>query len=192
MFVFLDFLSKYVDSPYPKDNARYNSANFRDFLKNYSDCDESLRCIQIDKFLSDYTSGKIDRQEYSKYFDLIEVKVREVKEARVEYPVSQLIDINTVEQRHIEYFRDITIYNKVYELRNYAVHDYRNYLQRALDCHEPVLSYTRHMDPEREGWYNTYIPYGFIYKLVVNCYTKVREEYKELFERIFEDDTDFT
>lgn len=192
MFVFLDFLSKYVESPYSKDDARYNGSNFRHFLKHHSGCEETLRCIQIDKFVSDYNTGEIDRQEYQKYFESIESKLQEVKEENIECPVSQLIDTINVDPMHLKYFREISIYNKIYGLRNLAVHDYRNYLQWGIDCREPVLSYTQNIDAEREGWYNTYVPFEFIYKIVVNCYTKVRAEYKGFFDSYFKEDTDIT
>jgi hypothetical protein len=192
MFVFLDFLSKYVASPHPQTDARYNSTNFRTFLKEYSGCVDILRCVQVDKFINDYISEKINKQEYKKYFDSIETKIQEAKSNNIEVPVSQLIDTNSVDHQHLDYFKKITIYNKIYDLRNYAVHSYRNHIQQGIACDEPVLSYTQNIDDEKEGWYNTYVPFEFIYKIVLNCYRKVREEYKGFYNGFFKEDTDFT
>ncbi|WP_438496716.1 hypothetical protein [Paenibacillus sp. IHBB 3054] len=185
MFVFLDFLSKFVDKPYSSTDARYNGSNFRYFLSEYSGCKATLKFIQVDIFLKDLSTGKIKQDDYEQYLVKIKEGLNRVKNGE-ELPVSSFLNIDDiVDPIHIKYFREITLFNKIYELRNLAVHSYRNEMELGLDISEPVLSYTWNIKEGSEGWFRTYIPFDFMYGIVEGCYKKVREEYKDVVERFF-------
>ncbi|OKP84846.1 hypothetical protein A3844_18860 [Paenibacillus helianthi] len=186
MFVFLEFLSNFVDKQYPSSNARYNGANFRNFLSEYSGCESILKYIQVEKFLND--KAIIHQPDYKQYIDKIESSLIRVEDGE-DLPISSFLNIDDiVDPAHIKYFQKITIFNKIYDLRNLAVHNYRNEIDKGIDALEPVLSYTQNIEEVSEGWFNTYIPFDFMYMIVGNCYKKVREEYKDFADRFFSEE----
>ncbi|OIA98733.1 hypothetical protein AK95_16370 [Paenibacillus sp. LC231] len=191
IFVYLDFLSNFVEKPHSSNNARFNGSNIRYFLLHCSHFQDTLKYIQVDKFINDFSKGRISKDEYQKYYDKIERKLERVKNG-VELPISSFISLENVDSEHKEYFQKITLFNLIYSLRNSAVHGYNNLIEAGSELSEPFLSYTWNIEEGNEGWFTTYIPFDFMYRMVDNCYSKVREEYGSLVERFFEEYTDIT
>lgn len=191
IFVFLDFLSNFVEKPHSSKDARFNKSNFRFFLSKYSNCEDILKCIQVEGFINDLTKGKISQDEYGKYFDKIEGQLQKIIDGE-ELPTSSILSLDDVDSEHKEYFQKITLYNLIYNLRNSAVHSYRNQIEVGCDNSEPYLSYTQNIKVGEDGWFSTYIPFDYMYKILENCYLNVRTEYKGFIESFFEEDSDIT
>lgn len=184
IYVYLDFLSKYTERPY--EEGKNNRANFRYFLKNYSGMSDILEFIQIDAFISRCETSAVDKSKYWDYLDTCSDKLDIVKKGE-ELPITSFLSLDSIMDKDKKYFQELTLYNRMYDLRNFAVHEYRNNFYDGLYEETPILIYVNNIDDESNGWYSILFPFEFLFKILINCYEKVREEYEVFVRANFKD-----
>lgn len=178
IFVYLDFLCNFTPKKY--NDKRHNRENFIHFIMKYSNQAEILHYIQLDKIVN-RSQVSIDIERYlTKYND----QLQEVKNGN-ELTIDNFLNLEDVSLSDKCLFEKYTLANGLYDLRNFAVHEYRNRISDGFDNGIPVLSYISNIDANQSGWYTLYYPFEFLYEILINCYNNVREIFKGFIEEHF-------
>lgn len=174
MYVYIDYLVQF--STRKHNDSYHNKENFRHFIMNYSGKADLLRYIQIDRLINHFNESEEKRRKYGHYLEPYKDKLELVKEGG-ELRITNFFKIDDVDERDKGFFANYTIANRIYEFRNFAVHEYHNKVNEDLDTNEPLLIYVSNIDESQEGWFSMLYPFEFLYEILYNCYQKVKEDY---------------
>ena len=172
IFSYLDYLSEFTDKSY--DDNNHNRANFRNFLMNYSDEEKILKHIQVDVFYRHCEMESDYKLKYKKYLDKISGKLTDVKQGK-NIVISEFFSLDEVETEDKKFFRRYTLVNRLYDFRNFAIHEYRNKFEKDLDVVEPTLLYINRLSGK--GNFILMFPFEFLYRILINCYRNVMDDY---------------
>lgn len=167
IFAYLDYLSNFTEKINKKGNNNHRE-NFRYFIKNYSNLESELMCLQIDKFYNDYSINRNDeKNRYEHYFKRIELLLDQVRKGQ-EVPLNKFFTLDDVDEIDKDYFKSYTIFNKIYDHRNFLIHEYRNNLDYGGVPISPFLSYTENIQGGRVVYLRSSILFSedFTFKLL--------------------------
>lgn len=176
IYVYIEYLALFSNRKY-NDNY-HNKENFRHFIINYSGKADLLRYIQMDRLINHFNETEEIGRKYGHYLEPYIEKLELIKEGG-ELGVTNFLNIDDIEEKDKGFFLNYTIANRIYEFRNFAVHEYHNKVYEDLDSNEPLLIFVSNIEESQEGWYSMLYPFEFLYEILYNCYQKVREDYKD-------------
>lgn len=176
MYVYIDYLVQFSNKKH--NDSYHNRENFRHFIMNYSGKADLLRYIQMDRLINHFNESEEKRRKYGHYLEPYKGKLALIKDG-AELEITNFFKIDDVEDIDKGFFLNYTIANRIYEFRNFAVHEYHNKVYKDLDSNEPLLIFVSNIEESQEGWYSMLYPFEFLYEILYNCYQKVREDYKD-------------
>jgi len=182
IFVYLDYLCGFTEKKY--DDNYHNKENFRHFLMMYSGKEDILKYIQIDQINALFDSSVTDSERYGHYLDKYQSQFKEIQEG-TNLPITDFLSLDDVHDSDKGFFQKYTLANRLYDLRNRAVHEYRNNVYLQLDSNLPVVIFIHNIDKEKQGWYSILFSFEFLYEILMNCYEKVNKEYNDFIVKHF-------
>lgn len=178
IYVYLEYLAQFSNG---RHSGNSHKENYRNFIMSYSSRADILRHIQIDRILNLFNTSEDKRRKYEHYLEPYREKFELIKNGD-ELGITDFLKIDDVEEKDKKFFNNFTLANRIYEFRNFAVHEYHNKVCEGLDSNEPILIYVPNVDENKEGWFRVLYPFEFLFEILYSCYKNVRADYMNFLE----------